>query len=127
MDLRSMTKEELIDYGDIEYGLKLNMRMSADTMCTRIEAESEIEKSAATIEKKTTRIIVAKTAGVGGDAPIPLCHNAVHTVISRGEPVDCPDYLLDILDAAVVQVEEQSDDGVFSHRTVQRYPYSVVR
>ena len=77
---------------------------------------------------KTTRIKVFAGEGDQGAHPAFVSHNGTAYLIPRGEVVEVPDELLEILDNAITAITSPNRNGIgVMTRDVLRYNYQVVR
>lgn len=107
-------------------GLELKGNPSADTVRNKIlEAMGEAPKEAAKpVAKNTTRITISEDPT--NNQPVYVGHNGKSYRIRRGEPVDIPTELVEVLRNAVQQVPKLDRDGrIEGWKAVQAYPFQV--
>lgn len=76
---------------------------------------------------KRVRIILAKNDDVPPSGLF-IGHNGVGYQLKAGKPADVPEFLLDVLDNAVVKRPVVGDNGrVIGFEDSPRFPYQVVR
>lgn len=84
-------------------------------------------KTPAADDPKVTIIIQAQE-GEGGDRPVSVGHNGSFMLIERAKEQIIPyRYYLVLKDANETKYEEGEDEGVYVERTMQSYPFNVVR
>lgn len=126
LNLNTLTIEELKEQARI-MDIELKGNPSAHTIRTRIqEAMGEAKKEKpAPITKHTKRIILAEDAT--NNQPVYVGYNGISYRIRRGEPVDVPAPLVEILDHAMQSVPVRDRDGrIDGWKKVHAYPFQIV-
>jgi len=85
------------------------------------------KKAGGKAQVKRIRIILAKNDDVPPSGLF-IGHNGVGYQLKAGKPADVPEFLLDVLDNAVVKKPIVGDNGrIIGHEDSPRFPYQVVR
>lgn len=89
--------------------------------------KASAKKATAAKKVSTTKIILQKNDEIPPSGLF-IGHNGVGYMLKPGVPVDVPDFLLDVLDNAVVSKPVLGEDGKIARmEDSPRFPYQVVR
>lgn len=123
----SQDKDALIEYA-ISLGLDVNARFGIESIIAKIDEHLAKEQAPEAEEEpvKRRKLTIHKTENDTGSNQVALSVNGKTWLIQRGEEVEVPDFIVEVLRNAIKEVHEynsKTDETV--RREVPSYPFSV--